>query len=251
MGTIHRKCASSRLGPLLLIHPTLLSTPDNGGDGQVRSHFEAAGNQMHHDRVIETEARSEVWLLDDELIAKARGGDIDAYAELVRRYQDVAFRTAYLITREAGAAEDAAQEAFLRAHRALSRFQEGHSFRPWLLKIVTNEARRRQASVLRDRRLELQLLSERATTSAGWVEAQVLLAERRATLEAAIKHLPVTDQIVLAYRYGLELSESEMALAMDCSKGTVKSRLSRSIGRLRQILGQQDREPLTASLQND
>ena len=62
----------------------------------------------------------------------------------MRRYQEVAFRTAYLVTREAGEAEDAAQEAFVKAYYALARFRTDAPFRPWLLRIVANEARNRR-----------------------------------------------------------------------------------------------------------
>ena len=82
---------------------------------------------------------------DAEAIARARGGDVAAYEELVRRYQDVALRTAYLVCPETDA-DDAVQEAFLKAHAALPRFRDGAPFRPWLLRIVANEARNRRRS---------------------------------------------------------------------------------------------------------
>ena len=75
---------------------------------------------------------------DAEAIARARGGDVAAYEELVRRYQDVALRTAYLVCPETDA-DDAVQEAFLKAYAALPRFRDGAPFRPWLLRIVANE----------------------------------------------------------------------------------------------------------------
>ena len=82
---------------------------------------------------------------DAEAIARARGGDVAAYEELVRRYQDVALRTAYLVCPETDA-DDAVQEAFLKAYAALPRFRVGAPFRPWLLRIVANEARNRRRS---------------------------------------------------------------------------------------------------------
>ena len=79
-------------------------------------------------------------------LALARRGDGDAYASLVRTHSDIAFRTAMLITQDAAEAEEAAQDAFVKAWRALGRFREGEPFRPWLLTIVANEARNRRRS---------------------------------------------------------------------------------------------------------
>ena len=83
---------------------------------------------------------------DGELFARAQRGDQVAYEEVVRRYQDIAFRTAYVITGSAADAEDAAQEGFVKAFRALATFREGAEPRPWLLRIVANEARNRARS---------------------------------------------------------------------------------------------------------
>ena len=79
-------------------------------------------------------------LQEHELVERARAGDAAAYAALVRGHEEIAFRTAYLITGNAADAEDAAQEGFLKAHRALRRFRAGEPVRPWLLTIVANEA---------------------------------------------------------------------------------------------------------------
>src|SRR5213594_2739355 len=95
-------------------------------------------------------------LEDAELVERARRGDTHAYEELVRMYQQLAVRTAYVITANGADAQDAAQEAFVKAYYGLARFREGASFRPWLLRIVANEAinrrragRRREALALR------------------------------------------------------------------------------------------------------
>src|SRR5918996_4662674 len=83
---------------------------------------------------------------ESDLVERARRGDVDAYEELVRNYQRVAQRVAYVVTRDEAEAQDAAQEAFVKAYYALDRFRAGGNFRPWLLKIVTNEARNRRRS---------------------------------------------------------------------------------------------------------
>lgn len=80
--------------------------------------------------------------LDDAAaLAGARRGDAEAFGALVERYQQVAFRAAYLSVRDAATAEDVAQQGFVRAYLNLRKFREGDSFRPWLLRIVTNLAR--------------------------------------------------------------------------------------------------------------
>ena len=81
---------------------------------------------------------------EDELVERARGGDAAAFAALVRDHEEIAFRTAFLITRNAADAEDAAQVGLTKAWRALPRFRRGAPLRPWLLAIVANEARNRR-----------------------------------------------------------------------------------------------------------
>src|SRR5216684_5013445 len=83
------------------------------------------------------------------LVARAQRGDLVAYEELVRQYEAVAFRVAYLVLRDAAEAQDMAQEAFVRAYRALDHFRTGEPFRPWLLRIVANQAVSAQRSARR------------------------------------------------------------------------------------------------------
>jgi len=156
----------------------------------------------------------------------------------MQRYQELAFRTAYRITGEAGDAEDAAQEAFVKAYYALSRFRSGASFRPWLLRIVANEAsNRRKAS---GRRANLALRAAAADRPSGLAapspEVAALAAEQRQLLVDAVNALREDDRLVISYRYFSDLSEAEMAQVLGCAKGTVKSRLSRALGRLRDVL---------------
>lgn len=81
-------------------------------------------------------------LLESEWIEAARRGDASAFEELVRRYEEIAYRTAYLVVGDADEARDAAQDGFLRAHAALGRFRAGAEFRPWLL-LLAGQAHRR------------------------------------------------------------------------------------------------------------
>ena len=178
--------------------------------------------------------------LDDTesaLVERARRGDIPAYEELVRRYQDVAFRVAYTILGSAEEAEDAAQEGFVRAFHALDRFRGGEPLRPWLVTIVANAARSRRTAAARRPTLTLDAASTYpADDPAQSPEAVALVTEQRRELLDAVNALRDDDQQVIAYRYFLDLSEAEMAAVLGCARGTVKSRLSRALGHLRQQL---------------
>jgi RNA polymerase sigma factor (sigma-70 family) len=167
---------------------------------------------------------------------RARDGDIGAYEELVRRHQQVAVRVASVI---AGSpeAQDAAQDAFLKAYAALSRFRPGAPFRPWILRIVANEARNRRRSARRREDLWLRLAEGRPSGDAAPSPEAVIL-ERRANerLLAAVSRLSERDRIIIAYRYFVDLSEAELAEVLGVRPGTVKSRLSRALARLRELL---------------
>ena len=162
-----------------------------------------------------------------ELVARARRGELDAYEEIVRLHQTIAFRTAWVITRSAADAEEAAQDGFVKAHAALARFREDSPFRPWLLAIVANEARNRVRGAGRRVRL-----------AAPAPAAALLDSEQRDEALAAIERLPEPAREAIACRYLLELSEEETAAALDCPRGTVKSRVSRALDRLRLELGE-------------
>ena len=169
-----------------------------------------------------------------ELVSRARAGDASAFAELVHMHQTVAFRTAYLITGTAADAEEAAADAFLKAYRALGRFRMGRPFRPWLLAIVANEARNRRRAAGRRQALELRAAQLRPGDAAPSPEAVVLGEDRRRRLIEAVERLPDDQRLVVACRFFLDLSESETASVLDVRKGTVKSRLSRALDRLRE-----------------
>jgi RNA polymerase sigma-70 factor (ECF subfamily) len=171
---------------------------------------------------------------ESELVERARNGDDRAYEELVRAHQGIAFRTAYLVAGGAAEAEDAAQEAFVKAYRALGSFRRGAPFRPWLLRIVANEAHNRRRSAGRRSGLALRAAGEDPSGGAApSPEGTVLAAEERETLLAAINGLREEHRLVIACRYFLDLSEEETAAALGCRRGTVKSRTSRALERLR------------------
>ncbi len=162
-----------------------------------------------------------------------RAGDADAYADLVRRHTPMAVRTAALLG--AGAeAEDVVQDAFVKAHRSLHRFQQGAPFRPWLLRIVANETHNLHRAAGR----------RTARERRAWEETErVLLAEdpaetavrddRRAELVRGLAALSAAHRQVVTCRFLLDLDEAETAAVLGWPRGTVKSRLHRALARLR------------------
>jgi RNA polymerase sigma-70 factor (ECF subfamily) len=187
-------------------------------------------------RPLEDETRRDEWRRDAELIARARKGDVMAYEDLIRTYQDVAIRTAAAFAPD-GDADDAAQEAFVKAYRALDRFRDGAPFRPWLLRIVANEARNRRRSAGRRAGLALRSAEDRRPGEAApSPESAVLADEQRRWLHAAIATLRPDDRDVIAARYFLELNEGETSELLGIPRGTAKSRLARALARLRETL---------------
>lgn len=153
------------------------------------------------------------------------------------RYQGVATRTAYLITRNASEAEEAAQDGFVKAYQALARFREGAPFRPWLLRIVANEAINRRKSAGRRPSVELTEAFDRPLDDrAASPETAALEAETRRMVVGSLAQLSEDDRLIISYRYFLDLSEAEMADALGVARGTVKSRLSRALARLREVM---------------
>ena len=175
-------------------------------------------------------------LEDAELARRAREGDDGAYEELVKRYGQIAFRVAWLITRDRGEAEDAAQEAFMKAYYALPRFRPDAPFRPWLLRIVANEARNGARSDRRRRGLVLRSAAVSDRDAAPSPETAALAGQDRETLVEALNVMSPPDREVIAYRFLLGLSEKEAADALGVRLGTAKSRLSRAMARLRAVL---------------
>ena len=172
---------------------------------------------------------------DAEALRLACAGDATAYGQLVVRHQEAAFRAAYLILRDAQAAEDVAQEGFVRAYRGLPRFRAEDPFRPWLLRIVTNvalnEVRRRKRGIALLERFGRQ--PRRLQASA---EAVTVQGETQRLVWEAINRLDIDDRLILYLRYFLQLSEADMARVIDKAPGTVKSRLHRAGRRLRHLI---------------
>jgi RNA polymerase sigma factor (sigma-70 family) len=174
---------------------------------------------------------------DFDLVERVRRGDTSAFALLARPHEEIAFRTALLITRNAADAEDAAQEGLAKAYRSLARFRRDAPFRPWLLAIVANEARNRRRSAARREALVLQAGAQlRRGDDASLPELEAIAAHDRATVLAAVEALPEEQRLAIACRYFLDLGEAETATVLGVRPGTVKSRLSRALDGLREQL---------------
>jgi RNA polymerase sigma-70 factor (ECF subfamily) len=174
---------------------------------------------------------------ESTLVARARRGEAAAYEELVRMHQAIAFRVALVNAGDRADAEEAVQDGFVKAYRALGRFREGAPFRPWLLRIVANEARNRRRAEGRREGLSLRAAHELPSGDAApSPEGRAIAAEERATLLAALERLSDDDRLVLSCRYLLDLGEEETGEVLSLRRGTVKSRTSRALGRLREQL---------------
>ena len=175
---------------------------------------------------------------ETEIVSRAKRGDADAYEALLRMHEHIAFRTAYAIVGSAVDAEEVTQEAFVKAYNALPRFRTGSPFRPWLLRIVANEARNRRRSAGRRAALSLRAATEESSGGAApSPEGVVLAGEDRERLLEAVNGLREEERLVIACRFFLELSEEETAAALDIRLGTVKSRTSRALEHLREAYG--------------
>ena len=169
-----------------------------------------------------------------------RGGDPDAYAELVHRHAQVAVRTASLLG--AGSdAEDVAQEAFVKAYGGLSRFRDGAAFRPWLLRIVANETMNLHRSASRRSAREQsawQRTEPLLNAETDEPAAAALSVERRAELVQGLAQLSEAHRRVVTCRYLLDLDEAETAAVLGWPRGTVKSRLHRALDLLAGVLAE-------------
>ena len=175
------------------------------------------------------------------LVARSRDGNVEAFARLIELHQPVALRVAYAI---AGPdAEDAVQDAFVKAFTRLPQFDGDQRFGPWLLAIVANESRNRRRSSGRRHAVELRLATRPGGSLAGTPSADpaqaVVHADDADRLLHAVARLSPRHREVVALRFFADLSETETADALGCAVGTVKSRLSRALVRLRSALSEE------------
>lgn len=176
-------------------------------------------------------------------MAASRRGDLRAWERVTRRYQEPAFRAAYLITRSTPTAEAATHAAFLRAYRALPALEEGAPVRPWLIRVVASEARMQRREDARTRntsRAEMPLASPRlpATRFAGGSEMNGLTSQERDALLTAFERIPEDDRLIIASRYLFALSPQEASAALGVPAESVEERLRGALALLRTRLGE-------------
>lgn len=177
-------------------------------------------------------------LTDQELVTNILNGDEQSFAELVSRYEQAVYNLAYYMLHDWAEAEDATQEAFLRAYRNLRRYDPTRSFKTWVMSIASNHCIDR----LRRRRFQKFSLDEMLPThpalsskEAG-PEEQTIESERSKSISRLLDRLaPKYRSVVLLY-YWYEMSCAEIAATLDVQEGTVKSRLFRARNQLAEYL---------------
>ncbi|HOX57334.1 MAG TPA: sigma-70 family RNA polymerase sigma factor [Verrucomicrobiota bacterium] len=168
-----------------------------------------------------------------DLVKRARRGDLGAYDELVRRYQERIYATIYHMTANHEDANDLAQEAFIKAFQALRSFKGGSSFYTWVYRIAVNKTinflkqRKNKSQMSLD---DLDFHAEHdpdlvALISEKTPRREVSLAELQEKLNAAMQKLSEPHRLVVTLHDVQGMSHEEVANIMDCNIGTVRSRL--------------------------
>jgi RNA polymerase sigma-70 factor (ECF subfamily) len=170
------------------------------------------------------------------LVRHAANGDAAAWEPVVLAHQEAVFRLSYLLLGDADDADDVAQETFLRAWKYLKRFDAARPLRPWLLSIASNLASNRRRSA--GRYLAALTRAFREEPAPVHVEEKSLQDLEANELWRAVQHLSAADQQIVYLRYFLNLSVTETSQALQVPEGTVKSRLSRALEKLRDIIQQ-------------
>jgi RNA polymerase sigma-70 factor (ECF subfamily) len=167
------------------------------------------------------------------LLRRCKEQDREAFAELFRQYQRRVFATAFYITRRDDAADDITQLVFIELFAAFRRFDLSRPFLPWLYRIVHNVSMtylgrqyRERAIPLPDEEEQLDLLFGADTDL--WPDQRFEREESRYAIWRALERLPAHQRAVLVLRYYGGLNERELAEALRCRRGTVKSRLHRA-----------------------
>jgi RNA polymerase sigma factor (sigma-70 family) len=148
-------------------------------------------------------------------------------------HQEPVFRFAYLFLGDPDEADDVAQETFLRAYHHLKGFDTSRPLRPWLLSICANLARNRKRSAGRYLAAITRAFRFEPQTASSAEEQQGLDGDQ---LWKAVQTLKPEDQQVIYLRFFLDLSTAEAAQTLDVAEGTIKSRLNRALGRLREMI---------------
>ncbi|MGH7724252.1 MAG: RNA polymerase sigma factor [Candidatus Eiseniibacteriota bacterium] len=187
---------------------------------------------------------------DEALVKRAQGGDSPAFDELVRRYTNIVYRILFKILRHEEDTQDALQDTFVSAYRALPRFRQDARFSTWIYRIATNaalmKARARRANLV-----SLDHPSEDADVRSAWElpdwsatpDEEILTDETRRIMEDAIQALPTEQRAAFVLHDLQDLSSAETAEAMGITVSAVNSRLHRARVFLRDRIGRYLRNP--------
>ena len=173
---------------------------------------------------------------EEELIHRSQAGDWNAFEQLLERHRTALARTAYLATRDRESVQDVMQETLIQIWKDLPSYRPYGSFRAWTLKILLNKARKHY----RKKRVNTVPLAAAAEVSdnADRPEDTIEREEQAQRLRQAIDLLTTNHREVLVLRYYNDLTVPEIARALGCFEGTVKSRLSRAHRRLEHALSE-------------
>ena len=178
-----------------------------------------------------------------EWVEAALANDQDAFSELVYLFQDPVYNLCYRMLGDAGEAEDATQEAFLRAFMNLRRYDTKRSFKTWLMSIASNHCIDRW----RKRRMHFVSLDDEPTAAALALssndplpEQAALSSEKSELLQGLLLKLDESYRLPLVLRYWYDYSYAEIAQVMDTTESAIKSRLFRARRTLADLLGEQE-----------
>ncbi len=179
---------------------------------------------------------------DHRLVMQTRGGEVEAFGELVRRYQTSVYNVCYRLLGVPAEAEDMAQEAFLRAYRRLNTYDAGRPFGPWMRRVAANLC---LTELQRRRPVEVELDEEvRDRSDAPW-SAPEFVRERRETarrVRQALLSLPERYRAVVELRHYHELSYDAIAADLGITVGDVRTRLFRARRKLADLLRADDQD---------
>lgn len=172
---------------------------------------------------------------DAALMVRVQEGDRHAFGQLVGRYEGTVVNYLTRLTRDRSRAEELAQDAFLRLYERAARYQERGQLLPYLLRIASNLLRSEERRSRRWRTLSVLVGSSLSAPEPNQ-ERRLLSGEATRVVEDAIQALPLRYRSPLVLREIEGLSYREIAIALGCREGTVKSRINRARERLRRLL---------------
>lgn len=179
---------------------------------------------------------------DHALLARSSTGDTGAFGELVHRHQQAALRVATVIIGSTEEAKDVVQDALIKVHRRQHTYRARGSVRSWMLRIVANEAKNHARGRAR-RRLRDDRAARMSPTAAEGADVAAMARLSSDAMMQALHRLRETDRDVLSCRYIVGLDEQETAAVLGLRRGTVKSRTSRALERLRTAIGSAEETP--------